>query len=87
MSVKIRFRRQGRKNRAFFRLVVTDSRRPRDGEYIESLGWYNPFHKEGTPSAELNSERIAYWLKQGAQLNPKAKSLVKRLHPDVLVQS
>ncbi len=43
MALKIRLRQQGRNNRPFYRLVVTDVRSPRDGKYVEMLGWYNPF--------------------------------------------
>ena len=46
MALKIRLRQQGRKNRPFYRMVVTDVRAPRDGKYCEALGWYNPFETE-----------------------------------------
>ena len=46
MALKIRLRQQGRNNRPFYRLVVTDARSPRDGKYVEALGWYNPFEAE-----------------------------------------
>ena len=46
MALKIRLRQQGRKNRPFYRLVLTDSRTPRDGKYVEALGWYNPIEKD-----------------------------------------
>jgi small subunit ribosomal protein S16 len=45
MALKIRLRQQGRKNRQTYRLVVTDIRNPRDGKYLEMIGWYNPFNK------------------------------------------
>ena len=82
MALKIRLRQQGRRNGLSYRLIVTDSRTPRDGKYVESLGWYDPHNKE--TDSELNSERIAHWLKNGAQLSEKAACLVKRKAPDAL---
>lgn len=83
MALKIRFRQQGRTNSLSYRLVVTDVRSPRDGKYIESLGWYDPKKHADKPDADLNAERILYWLDQGAQLTEKAKILVKRIAPTV----
>lgn len=77
MAVKIRMRVQGKRNRAFYRIVVTDSRAPRDGKYIESLGWYNPFEEEN--KAQVNAERLQYWLSVGGQMTPKVAAVVKKL--------
>ncbi|MCH9633914.1 MAG: hypothetical protein S4CHLAM7_06480 [Chlamydiae bacterium] len=82
MAVKIRLRVQGKKDRAFYRIIVADSRSPRDGKYLEMLGWYNPFDEEN--KAQLNGERLNYWLGVGAQLSPKAKSIAKQFQPEVL---
>jgi len=82
MALKIRLRQQGRRNRLSYRLIVTDSRSPRDGKYVESLGWYDPHSKE--TDCSFNSERIAHWLSHGAQLSEKAACLVKRKAPDAL---
>lgn len=84
MAVKIRLRMQGKKDRAFYRIVVADSRLPRDGKYLEKLGWYNPFDEKN--QAELNAERLGHWLSVGAELTPKAKSIAKKYHPNVLSQ-
>jgi len=65
MAVKIRLQRHGKKNFAFFHIVVADSRAPRDGRYIEALGSYNPNTNPAT--IVLNSERALAWLKVGAQ--------------------
>ena len=65
MAVKIRLQRRGKKNFAFFHIVVADSRSPRDGRYIEQLGTYNPNTNPAT--IVLNSERALAWLKVGAQ--------------------
>jgi len=83
MALKIRFRQQGRTNSHSYRLVVTDVRAPRDGKYIESLGWYDPKIHANKPDADLNAERIQFWLEQGAQFTEKAKILVKRIAPAV----
>ena len=69
---------QGKKNRAFYRIIVTDSRTPRDGKYIESLGWYNPF-EEDSKKAEINTERLKYWISVGGQMTDKVASIVKKL--------
>ena len=66
MAVKIRLQRHGKKNFAFFHIVVADTRSPRDGRYIEMLGTYNPNTNPAT--IVLNSERALAWLKVGAQL-------------------
>lgn len=65
MSVKIRLARHGKKNFAFFHIVVADSRAPRDGRFIEQIGSYNP---NSNPAViELNSEKALEWLNKGAQ--------------------
>jgi small subunit ribosomal protein S16 len=63
--VRIRLRRTGAKKQASYRIVVADQRSPRDGKFIEILGWYNP--RTTPPSFEINKERANYWLSQGAQ--------------------
>ncbi|MBQ0093495.1 MAG: 30S ribosomal protein S16 [Bacteroidales bacterium] len=65
MAVKIRLQRHGKKNFAFFHIVVADSRSPRDGRYIEQLGSYNPNTNPATIS--LNFEKALAWIKVGAQ--------------------
>jgi len=68
MSLKIRLARGGAKKRPFYRIVVTDSRMPRDGRYIERLGTYNPLLEKDNPERVLlKDERIQYWLGQGAK--------------------
>ena len=77
-------RKQGRTNRPFYRIVLTDSRSPRDGKYIEILGWYNPLEGEGARNLQLYPERISHWLEQGAILTEKVESLVKKAYPEVI---
>lgn len=85
MVLKIRLRQQGRSNRQTYRLVVTDIRNPRDGKYLEMLGWYNPFSAEGTDS-KIDVERINYWVSQGAQITPSAGSLIARMAPQTMLE-
>jgi small subunit ribosomal protein S16 len=76
--VKIRLSRVGRKNRPFYRIVVADSRRARDGRCIDYLGCFNPINKSNN-ELKINSERLAYWLSNGAQLSDRVAHLVKQL--------
>ena len=74
MAVKIRLQRHGKKNFAFFHIVVADSRSPRDGRFIEQIGSYNP---NTTPATILlNEERARAWLNVGAQPSPTAKRIL-----------
>ncbi|CUI17007.1 30S ribosomal protein S16 [Candidatus Protochlamydia naegleriophila] len=84
MALKIRLRQQGRTNRAFFRLVVTDSRSPRDGKYVEALGWYNPVEAEDDKKLFFKSDRIKHWLDLGAQLTESAACLIKKTSPEII---
>ena len=68
MALKLRMSRGGAKRRPFFRIVVADSRRPRDGRYIERVGTYDPMlAKENPNRVKLNQERIKHWLSKGAE--------------------
>ena len=75
MSVKIRLKRMGAKNNPFFRIVVADSRSPRDGRFIEEIGHYDP-KKLG--EVKLDKERAEYWIKNGAQPSETARVLLKK---------
>ena len=76
MAVKIRLSRQGRKKSPFYRLVVADSRSPRDGKFIELIGTYNPMTDPA--SVTINEERALYWLKNGALPSDTARGLLKK---------
>ena len=78
MSVRIRMKRLGRKNRPFYRLCAIDQRRPRDGRVLEELGHYDPMCKETDARAILKGERIDYWLSVGAQPSDNARVLIKK---------
>jgi small subunit ribosomal protein S16 len=83
MSLKIRLSRGGAKKRPFFRIVVTDSRSPRDGRFIERLGTYDPMLAKDNPQrVQFNSERIRHWLSNGATPSPRVARFLG--HADVL---
>jgi len=76
MAVKIRMKRVGAKNAPVFRIVVADSRSPRDGKFIEELGTYQPL-KKGT-NFTMDLERAKYWLSKGAQPSDTVASFIKK---------
>jgi len=72
MAIKIRLSRQGRKKLPYYAIVVTDSRNPRDGRFIEKVGTYNPLlNKTDEKRVVLNADRIKHWLGQGAQVTDR----------------
>jgi small subunit ribosomal protein S16 len=75
--VSIRLARGGSKRRPFYHVVVSDSRSPRDGRYIERLGFFNPQARGQEEALRLDSERIDYWVSQGAQPSDRVSSLIK----------
>lgn len=77
MAVKIRLRRMGAKKAPFYRIVVADSRYPRDGRFIEEVGYYDPMKD---PSViKVDTEKVNQWIKNGAQPTDTVKSLLKRV--------
>lgn len=84
MALKIRLRQQGRHNRPFYRLVVTDVRSPRDGKYLEALGWYNPFETEADRVLCTDAERIQHWISKGAEVSENVQALIKRSAPSIV---
>ena len=76
MATKIRLKRIGRRNRPFYRLIVIDSRKRRDGASIEQIGWYNPIDPKHT--YEIMDDRILYWLGEGAIPSNAVKKIMKR---------
>ncbi|MBS3984588.1 MAG: 30S ribosomal protein S16 [Selenomonadales bacterium] len=76
MATKIRLKRMGAKKAAFYRLVVADSRSPRDGRNIEEVGYYNPVANPAV--IEIDRERINYWLKAGVQMSDTVRGLLTR---------
>jgi small subunit ribosomal protein S16 len=78
MAVKLRLKRMGRSNAAFFRLNAIDSRSPRDGRVIEQLGHYDPRNKDQSKQFVANIERCQYWLSVGAVPSETVSSLLKK---------
>ena len=76
MATKIRLQRHGRKGYAFYKIVVADSRAPRDGKFIERIGSYNPNTNPAT--IDLNFERALYWIGVGAQPTDTARNILSR---------
>lgn len=77
MAVKIRLKRMGAKKKPFYRVVVADSRSPRDGRFIEEIGYYDPLKN---PSViKINEDKAAYWLSKGAQLTETTKALFNKV--------
>jgi small subunit ribosomal protein S16 len=76
MAVSIRLRREGSKNRPYYRVVVTDSRSPRDGKFIEIIGTYDP--KQTGQNSSFSMERAEYWISKGARPSDTVRSLIKK---------
>ena len=74
--VKIRLRRMGAKKAPFYRIVVADSRYPRDGRFIEEIGTYNPM--TAYAEVKINSERAQQWIKNGAQPTDTVRDILKK---------
>lgn len=76
MTVKIRLTRKGTKKRPFYRIIATDSESPRDGKFLEVLGYYDPFKDQ--ERARIDKEKVEKWLQKGAKISETAKSLLRR---------
>jgi small subunit ribosomal protein S16 len=76
MAVKMRLARHGAKKRPFYRIVVADSESPRDGRYLENVGTYNPLREPA--EVTLKTDRVQYWLQQGAIPTDTVKNILKR---------
>jgi small subunit ribosomal protein S16 len=77
MAVSIRLARQGTKKRPFYRVVVTDSRSPRGGRFLENIGTFDPAKELKDNSLTLNAERLAYWRGTGAVVSETIVRLLK----------
>ncbi len=75
--VTIRLARAGAKKRPFYHIVAADSRNPRDGRYIERLGYFNPMATGQEQRLNLEQERVDYWLSQGAQPSERVAGLIR----------
>lgn len=74
--VKIRLKRMGSKKKPFYRLVVADSRSPRDGRFIEEIGYYNPMTEP--EDIKIDAEKVQKWISNGAQPTDRARDLFKK---------
>jgi small subunit ribosomal protein S16 len=83
MALIIRLRQQGKNNQRSFRLVVADERSPRDGKYLEKLGYYDPRFED---KLEVDTERVKHWLDHGALISERAEILVSKKAPEVIKQ-
>ena len=77
MAVKIRLRRMGAKKAHYYRVVVADSRYPRDGRFIEEIGTYDPMAEDNKVKVEM--DRVEYWIKNGAQPTETVRGLLKKV--------
>ena len=77
MAVSIRLRREGGKNRPHYKVVVADSRSPRDGKFIEIIGTYDP--KKPSDNSTIKLDRAEYWMSKGAQPSSTVRSLIKKM--------
>ncbi|MGI6175303.1 MAG: 30S ribosomal protein S16 [Christensenellales bacterium] len=76
MAVRIRLRRMGAKKAPFYRIVVADSRSPRDGKCVDEIGYYNPL--KDPAEIKIDAEKAQYWLKNGAQPSDTTRALLKK---------
>lgn len=76
--LSIRLTRMGRKNRPFYRVVVVDSRKPRDGSFIEILGHYDPLQKQA--AIEIDTDKVEQWMEKGARPSDTVRSLLKKVN-------
>ncbi|HHQ42124.1 MAG TPA: 30S ribosomal protein S16 [Chromatiales bacterium] len=76
--VTIRLARGGAKKRPFYNIVVTDGRNPRDGRFIERVGYYNPVAAGPERDLEIDLERVEHWVARGAKLSERVAQLVRR---------
>ncbi len=76
MATKIRLRRMGAKKAPFYRIVVTDSRSPRDGRFIEEIGYYNPLTEPST--VKIDTEKATAWVSKGVQLSDTVRRLFQQ---------
>ena len=79
MSTKIRLHRAGSKKAPFYRIIVADSRAPRDGKNIEELGFYNPITKNNDYKIKINKEKAIYWINTGAIVSETVKKIFKKI--------
>ena len=85
MAVRMRLKRMGHRNRPHYRICVIEGSKPRDGAYIESLGFYDPFIRDDSKKVRIKKDRAEYWLSVGAQPSETVLSFLKREKVDGLI--
>jgi len=80
LAVKIRLKRIGKKKQPYYRIIVADIRSPRDGKFIEAIGYYHPLAKNDENKLKISKEKLDKWIKRGAKPSETVKNLVKSLH-------
>lgn len=78
MAIKLRLTRRGRKNKPYYRLVVADSRSPRDGRFIDMVGIYHPLEKDSETNLQIDEAKALKWLHEGAAPSDTVRSLLRR---------
>ena len=86
MSVKLRLKRIGKRHRPCYRVCVMDQRTPRDGRYIESIGFYDPLIEDDMKKVRIDKERAEYWLSVGAQPSETVASFLRKAHVQGLIK-
>jgi small subunit ribosomal protein S16 len=86
MAVRLRLLRIGKRNRPCYRLCAVDARKPRGGEYLESIGFYDPYVADDQKKVKLNRERAEYWLSVGAQPSETVRSFFEKAQVPGLVR-
>ena len=81
MAVKIRLRRMGAKKAPFYRVIVADEKSPRDGKFIDEIGYYNPLTNPA--EIKINAEKAKTWISNGAQPTETVRSILKKSNIDV----
>ncbi len=76
MAVRIRLTRMGAKKKPFYRLVATDSESPRDGRFLEILGYYDPMKEPA--EVQVHGDKVTYWLEKGAKVSGSARAILKK---------
>lgn len=76
--IKIRLSRHGSKKKPFYKIVVSDVRAPRDGKFIEKIGFFNPFSKNKEEKIKFSTTRVAFWIQKGAKISRTVQNLFKK---------
>ncbi len=79
LAVRIRLKRIGKKKQPYYRIIIADIRSPRDGKFIETIGYYHPLAKTEEEKVKISKEKLEEWLKKGAQPSDTVNNLIKSI--------